>query len=200
MGCSANHMDQLVYYEEQMLGLSRIDPSAIQKQFVSFPYRGSDIFLRTITIDTKDESKSQQKPTLVLIHGFASSSVLMYPIFHKLSSRYRLVLLDQLGWGASTRIDQLPADVIDKESADTYALGWLEEWFLRVQDLPEKVYLCGHSYGGYLSLMYAQKHPERIDKLFLNSPVGTQPYEVGRDPLSVRYTAHTTGTTQAEYN
>jgi pimeloyl-ACP methyl ester carboxylesterase len=45
---------------------------------------------------------------------------MLYPIYKKLLTKYRLVLLDQLGWGASTRIDKLPADVVDKETADLY--------------------------------------------------------------------------------
>lgn len=31
--------------------------------------------------------------------------------------------------------------------------------------------LCGHSLGGYLSVCYAEKYPQRIDKLVLASPV-----------------------------
>ncbi|CAN0508547.1 unnamed protein product, partial [Ectocarpus sp. 12 AP-2014] len=38
--------------------------------------------------------------------------------------------------------------------------------------------LCGHSLGGYLSVCYAEKYPQRIDKLVLASPV-RQPTEDG---------------------
>jgi len=44
-----------------------------------------------------------------------------------------------------------------------------------VTDLPKKFYLTGHSYGAYLSLLYSEKHPEKVIKLFLNSPAGTEP-------------------------
>ena len=37
--------------------------------------------------------------------------------------------------------------------------------------LPEKFYMGGHSYGGYLSSLYASFRPERIEALFLISPV-----------------------------
>lgn len=35
----------------------------------------------------------------------------------------------------------------------------------------DKMVLCGHSLGGYLSVCYAEKYPQRIDKLVLASPV-----------------------------
>lgn len=35
----------------------------------------------------------------------------------------------------------------------------------------DKMVLCGHSLGGYLSVCYAEKYPQRIEKLVLASPV-----------------------------
>jgi len=40
--------------------------------------------------------------------------------------------------------------------------------------LPEKFGLHGHSYGAYVSMIYAINQPERIEKLFLNSPFGAE--------------------------
>jgi len=37
--------------------------------------------------------------------------------------------------------------------------------------LPVKFYLAGHSYGGYLASLYASKMPNRIEALFLISPM-----------------------------
>lgn len=61
-------------------------------------------------------------------------------------------------------------------------MGWLEEWFDRA-NLPDKFYLHGHSYGGYLSYLYARRNPHKILKLFLNSPVGTDLDLPEIDPL-----------------
>jgi cardiolipin-specific phospholipase len=36
----------------------------------------------------------------------------------------------------------------------------------------DKLILCGHSFGGYISSHYAYKYPDRVDNLFLLSTVG----------------------------
>ena len=55
-------------------------------------------------------------------------------------------------------------------------------------ELPEKFYLHGHSYGGYLSSIFACSHPDRVAALFLNSAIGAEPeppdYDTHRDRLS----------------
>lgn len=38
--------------------------------------------------------------------------------------------------------------------------------------LKGKFYLTGHSLGGYVSSVYALRHPEDVEKLLLLSPVG----------------------------
>jgi cardiolipin-specific phospholipase len=36
----------------------------------------------------------------------------------------------------------------------------------------DKFYLVGHSFGGYISILYASKYPEKIIHLHLVSPLG----------------------------
>lgn len=45
----------------------------------------------------------------------------------------------------------------------------MEEWRQKQEGL-EKFVLVGHSMGGYLSALYALRHPERVEKLILASP------------------------------
>ncbi len=54
----------------------------------------------------------------------------------------------------------------------------IEEW-RKAKDI-DKFSLLGHSMGGYLAVSYALKHPERVDKLILASPMGVE-----RSPYSL---------------
>jgi cardiolipin-specific phospholipase len=90
------------------------------------------------------------------------------------------------GWGLSSRpnfdIDQLEGDVqfttnvIDREtakrvaSAEKFFVESLESW--RKHNNIPKMTLSGHSMGGYLSVAYAEKYPEHVERLILLSPVG----------------------------
>jgi esterase/lipase len=60
------------------------------------------------------------------------------------------------------------SDIIDV--AEQFFVESLEEW-RKVHQL-DKITLAGHSLGGYLSLAYAEKYPQHIDRLILLSPAG----------------------------
>ena len=87
-----------------------IDPHKITRKYVKFDYPGAPegelMSIRTIILGERDFDTDaiSLKPTLVLIHGFAGSGVTMYPIFRALMEHYRLILIDQVGFGGSTRI------------------------------------------------------------------------------------------------
>ena len=55
--------------------------------------------------------------------------------------------------------------------ADDYFMDVLEKWRIEMGGMTD-FYLCGHSYGGYLSGTYASKYPQHIRKLVLLSPAG----------------------------
>ena len=52
-------------------------------------------------------------------------------------------------------------------------------------DLPKTFLLAAHSFGSFLSCIYASKRPERVESLFLLSPVGTETYDPKNyDPMA----------------
>ncbi|MGF1467188.1 MAG: alpha/beta hydrolase [Sandaracinaceae bacterium] len=75
--------------------------------------------------------------------------------------------LDLRRHGRSWHLDQLPNytdDLSEYEEALDAALAVLRDRGV------ERVALLGHSTGGLLSCLYAQRHPARVDALVLNSP------------------------------
>src|SRR5262245_27930051 len=116
--------------------------------------KGLDIFYR--------EAGSPTNPTLLLLHGFPTSSQMFRNLIPQLSDRYHLVAPDYPGFGASSAppvdkfnytFDNL-ADVIDEF---TQTLN-LERYSVYVQD-----------YGAPVGYRLAVKHPERVQALIVQN-------------------------------
>ena len=106
---------------------------------------------------------------------------------------YRIVGIDQLGFGASSRVTLNEQFTRDQERIDSYQVGWLEKWVETMTnsgDLPNKFFLKGHSYGGYLSSLYASRNQERVQALFLNSPVGHESIPDDYEELPIRMSSN----------
>ena len=102
---------------------------------------------------------------------------------------YRIVGIDQLGHGASSRVTLTEEFTRDQERIEEYQVGWFEKWVNEMTingDLPEKFLLKGHSYGGYLCSLYASRNQERVQALFLNSPIGHESIPDNYDELGIR--------------
>ena len=79
--------------------------------------------------------------------------------------------------GASSRPE---FNIKDPEKVDEYLIDWLEKWRVQMGDLKDFV-LAGHSFGGYISGLYAIKYPENIKKLLMLSPLGVSRMPEGFD-------------------
>ena len=62
---------------------------------------GVPLEVRTHVIEDSEEAG---KPTLVMMHGFLSASIVFTKMLKGLSAKYRLVLFDNAGWGLNTRL------------------------------------------------------------------------------------------------
>jgi len=92
-------------------------------------------------------------PKLVMIHGYGSGSGLFYKMLKQLSEKFHIYMLDLLGMAGSSRPDF--NSVAPKECVDFFTDS-IEEW-RRWLGL-DKFYLLGHSFGGYISGLYAVKY------------------------------------------
>mmetsp|Transcript_14136 Transcript_14136/g.29463 ORF Transcript_14136/g.29463 Transcript_14136/m.29463 type:complete len:442 (+) Transcript_14136:302-1627(+) len=112
-----------------------------------------------------------QKYPLVIIHGYMNGALYFYRNLVGLAGFFDTVIsVDLLGWGLSSRpsFDRLRDDSV--ETAEAFFVESLESW--RSKNNIEKMNLAGHSMGGYLSVAYCEKYPERVERLLLLSPVG----------------------------
>ena len=104
---------------------------------------------------------------LVLLHGFAGSSVLYYPMLRELSNKYKVHCLDFIGMGLSSK-EKFECKTTE-ETLD-FLVESIEKW--REAEGIEKFHLAGHSFGGYISGQYALRYPDRVTKISLMSPIG----------------------------
>jgi pimeloyl-ACP methyl ester carboxylesterase len=104
-------------------------------------------------------------PPVLLIHGMAASLYDWEKLIPALAiSGYRAYALDLLGHGESVK----PEDVGQYRIEALFA--YLKEWIDKL-DLETPPVLVGHSLGGYLSLVYAQSHPDKVRGLVLIDPL-----------------------------
>ncbi|MFZ0317671.1 MAG: alpha/beta fold hydrolase [Candidatus Sulfotelmatobacter sp.] len=124
-------------------------------------------FYRTIQVGGLSifyrEAGPKDAPTLLLLHGFPSSSRMFEPL-SRLSDRYHLVAPDYPGFGHSDWPDPKNFAYTFDHLAETMnhfteALG-LSRYTLYMQD-----------YGGPASFRMALAHPERIEALIVQDAV-----------------------------
>lgn len=104
-------------------------------------------------------------PTVLLVHGMASALNdwdLLGPVL--VQAGYRIYAVDLLGHGASAKPD-LPEHYTMKAMYATF-----EDWIDSL-DVPPPYFLVAHSMGGYVSLRFSLRHPERVRKLALIDPL-----------------------------
>ncbi len=98
-------------------------------------------------------------PTVLLSHGFSATSQMWRPQLDALSPDYRLIVWDMRGHGRSGA----PAD------PKQYSLEATLEDMAALLDAcgAPRAAVGGHSLGGYVSLAFAARHPDRVNALLL---------------------------------
>ncbi|CAM5504418.1 hydrolase [Streptomyces tanashiensis] len=121
---------------------------------------------RTVTVDGLDvfyrEAGDPANPTLVLLHGFPSSSHMYRGLIADLADAYHLIAPDHIGFGASAapavedfaysfeRLTEITLGLLDKLGVERFALY--------IQD-----------YGAPIGLRIASRHPERVTAIVSQS-------------------------------
>ena len=102
------------------------------------------------------------RPPLVLIHGFASSTLVWSKVFFRLAEAgYRVIAPDLMGFGYS-----------GKPKNGEYTIPGQARLLTRLLDslgIPRAIFV-GSSYGGAVAATCALDYPDRVEKLVL---VGT---------------------------
>ncbi|KAL8514638.1 hypothetical protein ACS0TY_013646 [Phlomoides rotata] len=147
-------------YEQEQINIGSGPPGSKIRWFRSAS--SEPRFINTVTFDSKEGS-----PTLVMVHGYGASQGFFFRNFDALANRFRVIAIDQLGWGGSSRPDFTCKST---EETEAWFIDSFEEW--RKSKNLSNFILLGHSFGGYVAAKYALKHPEHVQHLILVGPAG----------------------------
>jgi pimeloyl-ACP methyl ester carboxylesterase len=104
------------------------------------------------------DGDEQHAPPLVLIHGVNDQAGTWFPVAPVLAKRFHVIVPDLPGHGESEpKRGPLPLSLM---------IARLHEI------IPAHATLLGNSMGGWLAMYYAIAHPERVERLVLESPGG----------------------------
>jgi len=114
------------------------------------------IYKNNLSISYKDEGLHNKK-TIILIHGFLETLKTWASFSEKLSNNYRVITIDLPGHGNSSLHNE------------PYTMCKYAEAIIHIIDYEQisKMFLIGHSMGGYVALAFAENHPNRLSGLCL---------------------------------
>ncbi|KAI9335093.1 Alpha/Beta hydrolase protein [Obelidium mucronatum] len=195
---NSNEPDSMRLSNSSLEKLAHIE-GILLKRHVSTPFRrhlvqpqGRDWAINTLVLNGPADGAAvldPGRPTLVLTHGYGSGLGFFYANYDQLArltdaatgQAVQIVAVDWLGCGGSSRARFAKRRCSDADAgadadaalvgdAERYFVDAFEEWRAAV-GLP-RFALAGHSLGGYLSAVYAVRHPHRVASLTLLSPFG----------------------------
>ncbi|MFW5443163.1 MAG: alpha/beta fold hydrolase [Methylococcaceae bacterium] len=121
---------------------------------------------KTVTIDGLDifyrEAGNPKHPTILLLHGFPTSSHMFRNLIVELSDRFHLIAPDYPGFGYSS----MPA--VDKFDYTFANLANVVDKFIDKVGL-KKYSLYLMDYGAPIGFRIATKHPERVESLIIQN-------------------------------
>ena len=120
----------------------------------SVTLNGVDVFYR--------EAGSLSKPTILLLHGYPTSSHMFRNLIKDLSNDYHVLAPDYPGFGRS---DQPAIDQFDYTFENMANI--VEEFLIELQVKKYSIYLM--DYGAPIGFRIASKYPERVEALIIQN-------------------------------
>ena len=125
-----------------------------------------EVKYKTVEIDGLDifyrEAGNPDNPTILLLHGFPTSSHMFRDLIPQLADRYHLVAPDYPGYGYSS----MPAVDEFEYSFDNVA-NIVDKFIDKVGLKTYSLYLM--DYGAPIGFRIATKHPERVERLIIQN-------------------------------
>jgi pimeloyl-ACP methyl ester carboxylesterase len=112
------------------------------------------------------DADTADAPVVVMIHGFTGSKENWYPLARELGGRYRLLIPDLPGWGASERKHGAVYG-FPQQAAHVAA-------FIRTLSPGTPAVLLGHSMGGGIAALVASRYPQDIASVGLLDAAGVR--------------------------
>lgn len=113
---------------------------------------------------------------LILVHGLADNAGIWDSIIPALSAKFRVIALDQIGFGHSNKplLNYRVSTLVD------FLDGFLRE--LKI----ERASFIGNSLGGWVTAAFALARPEAIERLVLSDTAGYAAVAKTMDPHTLR--------------
>ena len=174
--------DVCTHWEQKLVGRLR---SAYTLRDIALPESvfGPGHWIRTLDVGaggSPEAGNAQQKPVVLLIHGFGNGLGVWFLCVDALvaATGLRVTCIDLPGFGLSSR-PRFPG-ASNGSAAEAKFVDAIEAWRKTMQI--DSLILCGHSFGGYLAMAYAMRHADRCRHVLLVDPWGLPE----RDPNAVR--------------
>lgn len=147
-------------------GLIYLAPEAATRGVLNFERRRSGLVRKEISIPDGARYvylEGGQGETLMLLHGFGADKDNFTRVARFLTSHYRVIIPDHIGFGESyhpQEADYSPPAQVERLRAFAEALN------------AGILHLGGSSMGGQIALTYAGQYPDEIASLWLLGPAG----------------------------
>ncbi len=177
----------------------------ISKQVISLQNYHAAYIDTEIISEKNSELNSEKNPKssfgedkiLIFLHGFLGESSAWSPIIDQLQSQYRCIALDLLGFGDSSK-PKLKYTIWHQVDFLQEFLAAITRKDLKFENLnsenlrsaPKKIYLVGHSYGGWTAAAFMLKnlkHPKNNSELKIQALTLIAPAGIRDDSFVGRY-------------